>query len=90
MWPTGRVMEASSWVRLFDALRREQSRRYSRRAFRRELAHRAWVWNMVVIDTPNGLLRFTEDDAYDLFCQLEAAKMLRIVKPGTARTAPWW
>lgn len=88
MWPTGRVQEASTWRGLFDALRKEQHRAYSRRAFRRELAHRAWVWNQAVIDSPG--LRFTEEDAFALFSQLEAAKMVRIVADGTRRAAAWW
>ncbi len=91
MWPTGRVMRAGSWVALFESLRAEQWRSYSPRAFRTEMARRAFVWNDAIINLPSlGLRRnMTEDAAWDLFCQLEKAKMLRIVAPDTSDGSGW-
>lgn len=71
IWSNGQVDEAETWSELLEVVRRSQVRRVGRRAFRKQLQHRAWVWSGAYVD---HMAR-----PRDLFEQLEYAKLLRIL-----------
>lgn len=75
MWSNGHVDTADSWNDLLKVVRESQVAPIGRLAFRRELAHRAWVWSNFRLDVMAP--------AQVLFAQMEQAHMLKIIHDDT-------
>ena len=61
IWPDGHMDTAPTFRALERRLRTEQWHRYGRRAFRREMAHRASVWSGTIIDVHGSSERFINE-----------------------------